>query len=119
MKTQKEVQIQDLSKQLQKEVDFILSDLEKYIVDSDDDSLKIHIDVDLVLENSSARSHSKEVKHKPKLENSVKKDNETKSYSAGSEVRVYDCDFHTVSKRKLRHNPFSSKINNVVKFMFS
>lgn len=115
MKTEnitKKEQLQVLKENLQKDVNLILSDLEQYIVDSDDDFLRAHFDVDLVL-NQNFQSAKKKKIHDHFSTSHLKDRNDV------ARERIYHTDFYSVApKKKLVKNPFE-KVNTVAKMLFS
>lgn len=103
-----------LRQNLQKDVNLILSDLEKYIVDSDDDLLKAHFDVDLVLQQDGKMLNSRNSKSHFSI-NRVSVDDKVKNL----EHRTYNADFYSIRPQKrLVKNPFE-KVNAVAKTLFS
>jgi len=110
----KKESLEILGKNLQKDVDLILSDLEKYIVDSDDDFLKAHFDVDLVLKRDKKDFKIKDSNARFSLNQIT-----SNQYNRNIEQRTYNADFYYVKpKKEMVKNPFE-KINVITKTLFS
>lgn len=116
---QEEKALSTLCRKLQKDVNVILTDFEEYLEDFDDDSIKVHFDVDMVLTNSfiSRRNNKKKREDSLKETNSHTKSSPLNPYN--SEERVYNgSDFHSDFIIRKTHQRSVSNLGDAVRVLF-
>jgi len=98
---------EDLCVKLQEDVNVILSDIREFIHDTEEteEALKIHFDVDLVLENMNAKSQR--ARHAEFVAQTVSDHTE----------HVYNPDLYSFRSPK-QHTVSSSKFNRAAKLFF-